>query len=227
MANGITKIMPAAEEYESLIDLIAGVITSKVNFNEIGQVSECHVLADNSRNVKQIVRDIQSALMAQFKQDIDYKKISVAQINVGNNLDKEQADHNSVRIRSSELSIGYQGMDAMNVTVTLRCGEDVYQGSASTQLVMMMRGQAVAEATVNAVRKIIGSRSSLTVVDVKETKVYKQRAIMVVIVFAYSGQQEILLGSALVRADENQAVVNAVLDAVNRRLSIYMAKNIE
>ncbi|MGI5878030.1 MAG: hypothetical protein ACOX7W_05420 [Christensenellales bacterium] len=223
MTNGITKIIPSAEDYEGLIDLISGVITSKVNFDEIGQVDECHVLADNSRNVKQIVRDIQSALMAQFRQNIDYKKISVAQIDVGDSAGKKEDERPNIRIKSQELNITYRGSEAMTASVTLICGEESYTGAATTRHLTLMRGQAIAEATVDAIQKITGSRSLMTVAEVKETQIYKQRAIMVAVLFSYGSQSELLLGSALVRADENQAVVNAVLDALNRKLSVYMS----
>ncbi|NLG38145.1 MAG: hypothetical protein GX549_08995 [Clostridiales bacterium] len=223
MTNGITKIIPSAEDYEGLIDLISGVITSKINFDEIGQVAECHVLADNSRNVKQIVRDIQSALMAQFRQDIDYKKISVAQIDVGGGTDNKEGEHPTIRIKSQELNIAYRGSESMTASVTLICGEGSYTGTATTRHVALMRGQAIAEATVDAIQKITGSRSLITIAEVKETIIYKQRAILAAVLFSYGSQSETLLGSALVRADENQATVNAVLDALNRRLNVYMS----
>ena len=65
--------------WKALTEKLPGVLS--VEFVTEGPVvREVHVLSDQSRSPKQIVRDIQSALLARFQLDLDHRIISVAQI---------------------------------------------------------------------------------------------------------------------------------------------------
>ena len=68
------------EEIEYFLNGIKSVISSKVITDPNNEICEIHVLADNSRHSKQIARDIRTALLSKLNMDIDYKIISVAQI---------------------------------------------------------------------------------------------------------------------------------------------------
>lgn len=68
------------EEMEYFLNDIKSVLSSKVIVDSNNEISEIHVLSDNSRHSKQIARDIRTALLSKFNVDIDYKIISVAQI---------------------------------------------------------------------------------------------------------------------------------------------------
>ncbi len=68
------------EEVEALLSGLTAINACRVVCNSWGAVDEIHVLADVERNPKQIVRDIESALAAKWKLEIDHKKVSVAQV---------------------------------------------------------------------------------------------------------------------------------------------------
>ena len=68
------------EEMEFFLNNIKSVISSKVIMDSNNEISEIHVLSDSSRQSKQIARDIRTALLSKFNTDVDYKIISVAQI---------------------------------------------------------------------------------------------------------------------------------------------------
>jgi len=68
------------EEVEYFLTNIKSVISSKVIVDSNNEICEIHVLSDNSRHSKQIARDIRTALLSKFNIDVDYKIISVAQI---------------------------------------------------------------------------------------------------------------------------------------------------
>ena len=83
--------------FQDVINKIDGVINSKV-IVEKEDVSEIHILANNLRSPKQIVRDVESSILASFDYRIDRRVISVAQI--------ETDEHNSVRrIKISGISM--------------------------------------------------------------------------------------------------------------------------
>src|SRR5256886_6014744 len=64
---------------ENLITSLTGVLSARVVVTPLGEVSEIHVLTTNDQQAKQVVRNIESALMAQLGMKIDHRKISVAQ----------------------------------------------------------------------------------------------------------------------------------------------------
>jgi len=64
---------------ENLITGLTGVLSARVVVTPLGEVSEVHVLTRTDVLPKQVVRNIESALMAQLGFKIDHRKISVAQ----------------------------------------------------------------------------------------------------------------------------------------------------
>jgi len=64
---------------ENLITGLTGVLSARVVATPLGEVSEVHVLTKSDMAAKQVVRNIESALMAQLGFKIDHRKISVAQ----------------------------------------------------------------------------------------------------------------------------------------------------
>ena len=69
-----------ANDWQALISKLGGVFSAHVVFSEAGEPTEIHVLASNRRNVKSIVRDVQSAISARYNVEVDYHIISVAQV---------------------------------------------------------------------------------------------------------------------------------------------------
>ncbi|PLV59370.1 hypothetical protein [Thermotoga sp. KOL6] len=72
----------SAKTLEDIISKISGVISVKV-VEEDGQPREIHVIADPSRNPKQIVRDIETVALASLGMKLDRRIISVAQLSQG------------------------------------------------------------------------------------------------------------------------------------------------
>src|SRR5215470_12524731 len=64
---------------ENLLTSLEGVLSARVVTTPLGEVSEIHVLAQSGLAPKQIVRNIESALLAQLGLRVDHRKISIAQ----------------------------------------------------------------------------------------------------------------------------------------------------
>ena len=69
-----------AEIWKELLLKLPGIVSAEFVFGEEDSVRELHVLSTEKRTPKQIVRDIESAMMAKFGVQIDHRLISVAQI---------------------------------------------------------------------------------------------------------------------------------------------------
>ena len=64
---------------ENLLTSLEGVLSARVVTTPLGEVSEVHVLAQAGLSPKQVVRNVESALLAQLGLKVDHRKISIAQ----------------------------------------------------------------------------------------------------------------------------------------------------
>ena len=64
---------------ENLLTSLEGILSARVVTTPLGEVSEIHVLAQAGLTPKQIVRNVESALLAQLGLKVDHRKISIAQ----------------------------------------------------------------------------------------------------------------------------------------------------
>ena len=107
----VPSISSEEAAWKALTEQLPGILNVEFVISS-GAVREVHVLSDQSRTPKQIVRDIQSALLARFQLTLDHRIISVAQIPGLPGLDSRRliCDH-------LELSTGRTELQA---SVTLR-----------------------------------------------------------------------------------------------------------
>src|SRR3954463_10562953 len=64
---------------ENLLTSLEGILSSRVVNTPLGEVSEVHVLGQAGLAPKQLIRNIEFALLAQLGLKIDHRKISIAQ----------------------------------------------------------------------------------------------------------------------------------------------------
>ncbi|MCL7992032.1 MAG: hypothetical protein M8840_12970, partial [marine benthic group bacterium] len=65
---------------EKLLVELEGVGSLKIVPDGHGGIDEIHVLSSSSLGPKQIVRNIESALLAEFGLQVDHRKISIARV---------------------------------------------------------------------------------------------------------------------------------------------------
>jgi len=68
------------EDIEATLSQVAEIKAARVVASPEGHIQEVHVLALPTKSPKQLVRDIESTIMARFGIPIDHKKISIAQL---------------------------------------------------------------------------------------------------------------------------------------------------
>ncbi|TZE82590.1 hypothetical protein [Calorimonas adulescens] len=197
------------EEMEKTLNQLGGVISSKIIKNDRGEIVEIHVLADKSRNPKQISRDVQSALMAKFNVDIDYKVISVAEIE----NDGLPNDDERLRIRSLQYSLeGIRG----SARVVLEKNDIAYEGEYSGVHSSGFLPTAFINAVVSALNKYISDEIVLVVEDYKFIDIANLKVLVVVLSVMNTRHKELYIGNAIVHEEIEEACVKAVLNAVNR-----------
>jgi len=200
-----------AKEYSDLIGKLSGVINSSIVFSN-NEISELHVLADTCRSPKQIVRDIQSALMVQYGVVIDHKVISIAQI------PSENDPRAHSRLVFEEISL-CKNKNNSSATVTLTDGDDSFSGTASSLNDHREIHKMVSQATLNAIGNFVDSGVALSVSDVKSFDLTGEKAVAVCIAVKSKDKVDHFIGSSFVGDDIGTAVVKATMDALNRRIA--------
>lgn len=200
-------------EVESAISQLRDVISARVIANDGGVIDEIHVLTESTRPPKQIVRDIESALMARLGIQIDHKKVSVAQVQGNHKFERG-------RLKFSDVAISVNGSKA-EAAVHLSNNGTMFTGTSSGHSSAHSQLRLIATATLRAVEDAGAADGTMVIEDLSAGTALAGKTIVVVVTNMITDRGEDLLsGSAVVKQDLWKAVVNATLDAVNRRLSV-------
>jgi hypothetical protein len=219
----------SVDEVEGVIGQLREVISAKVVTNQDGAIEEVHVLVSSERSPKQIVRDIESALLAKLGLQIDHRKISVAQVDERQREDAAKARAAALRgplqrLRFVDVSIGIEGPMA-EARVRLARDTEIYEGRSSGANSGHNQLRMIAMATLDAVCKSSPSDGVYVLEDISSSILLAGQGVVVAYVNKVTSRgEEHLTGSALVRSDLWKAVVNASLDAVNRRTGLLEAQ---
>ena len=196
--------------WQELICRLEGVQAAQVVFAENGMPCEIHVLAGPEKSSKSLVRDIQSALTAQFGVQVDHRIISVAQLSEG------LAPRGDYRLAHTGLEIKSAG-GRVSASVTLARGCDTYTGHGESANTPFARRRCVSEAALAAVNRAAGE-TCFELASVDAVTLAGQGIVVAQVYSLRDGQR--LLGSAFLNEDPDNAAVHSVLSAVNRRLSV-------
>jgi hypothetical protein len=173
-----------------------------------GGVQEIHVLSSSGLGAKQIVRNIESALMAEFSIEIDHRKISVAQVQA---VDIPRAEPQPVHSPSLAAAVAETaGREVLLHTfdverrggqaicrVKLHKGESEHVGEAEGADYATVRLEVAASAVLRALEEAYDSR--------------------VRFVISFAGRRSTTLpGVSRVHDSLEEAAILACLDATNR-----------
>ncbi len=173
------------------------------------------MLASPSKPAKQIVRDVQSLAMARFGIGIDRRAVSVVQLGE----EKRTAEADRPVITSIKE---YPEGPSTTVTVTLTWNSEQFSGSANGPAAASARLRIIGEATLRALEEVLGGGPPLALDAIASTSVGVRPVIVAQVVSMKGVEEQVAVGSALIRGDEAEAVVRAVLDALNRRIPALM-----
>ena len=199
-------------EFARIKDMIAkieGIINIKL-VSENDEIAEVHILANNLRAPKQIVRDIESSLLAAFDYRIDRKVISIAQI--------QTEDNKAIRrIKYSGIDLKTEG-NALECTVSLLQDGEEFGELISCIKTVANRRKIVADATIRTIEKILGQIYLFNIEDVIINSSRDIDYASVLVNLVLNENEQTIVGSAIVKHDVNEAIVKATLDAVNRKI---------
>lgn len=207
------------EKIEKSLKNLNDVLFVKMILSEQKEINEIHVITKDSSNPKKIIRDIESFLLAKHNIQVDYRKISIAQVKdegIKEEQIKEESE-SSLRLKISDIKVGTIG-NQFEVCVKLENNGKIYEGKVSGINWDQNQEYLVAKATLEGISSYLESSIFFQIDEIKKIRLDSKDIVIVSINLINSKRKENLIGSAVIRDDFNKALVKAILKATNRRI---------
>ncbi len=201
-----------AEAAEAVVRRLRGVQSVRVEMGDGGAVRFVHVLGGPERSPKVIAVDVVSALAAELGLQLEPRQVRVAA-----QQRPERSAPDQLRLKFVGLSVAVLHASA-EVKVHLEDQGLIYEGVASGPYAIRNRLHLVAEATLRAVEVFLRTEGMFLLEGVSVPTIGAHE-VAVAVISLPGGDEETLVGAALVRDDPREAVIRAVLAAINRPVS--------
>lgn len=202
-------------QIEASLTALPGVRAARLVPGFERAVDELHVVTDTERAAKQVVRDIQTTLMAQHGVPTDHRVISVAQISATSPAAVEP--RRSVTVH--RVGVAKEGLVTV-AEVVLSGPDGESEGRDEGPSSAPGRRRAVARATLAALRSALPADRQLEVEGVDVVELLGTPVVVCLVHVHSTAGGRTRSGSAVVDGDENDAVARSVLDATNRLASV-------
>ena len=208
---------------ENLLTSLEGILSARVVTTPLGEVSEVHVLAQSGLQAKQLVRNIESALLAQLGLKVDHRKISVAQTAEVKPI--ETLERETVREQVLRRSVLFENLTVapgrrphrIQITVTLSFRDLTETAEEESSDTPRSRVEAAAKAAVTVLDRLLADQAASVALEGAKIIEVFDREFAFVGVQGLGGRESLLLtGTAEIKESAERAAVFAVLDATNR-----------
>ncbi len=209
---GMTEA-PASEALERELERLPEVRAVRVVASPSGRILEIHLVTDGTKAPKQLTRDVETVAATQGI-DIDRRTISIAQMPESEDKPTEVKPTEGISLAS--LAVTTEAAHATcRVRVAHRDADAI--GEATAAASSTGRARLIAQATIDAVSALDGTKLPADCDNALVVKVGEHSVAVAVLVFvAQDGAQKVTPGVHPVRADDDDAIARAVLDAINR-----------
>lgn len=244
MTSPIAGSVLPIKRAEELILTLPGVISARIIAGDSGAIDQIHVLTTSELTPKQMVRNIESALIAHLAMRIDHRKISVA---TTSETKPKLLDHESRqapvavpppaaqpaesqqsaasaprtgpfarRLYFEDVEVRGSRSKGLSCRVTLRKGSASYIGEALGIEGDRSRVELAARATLLAIADADNREGQLGVQGVKVFDAFDRTFVFVAVSVRSGRDNKVLTGSVEMKESAESAGVLAVLDATNR-----------
>ncbi len=201
---------------ENLITSLTGVLSARVVVTPLGEVSEIHVLTTNDMVAKQVVRNIESALMAQLGLKIDHRRISVAQ--TADVRPIEQLQEDAIKTRANRRVVMFRGLDvrpserSQRVVVRVRLAFGEREATAEEQGTDTQRNrvEAAARAAATCLDELLPDNSvaleGAVIVDA-----FDRKFVMVAVHGLGGREAQLLTGTCEIRESAERSAAGKLL----------------
>jgi hypothetical protein len=216
---------------EELLASMPGVISARIVPADSGAIAEVHVLATAEVSGKQMVRNVESALIAHLGLRVDHRKISIAttvadsagalEARAVKKPAAPSADTDFARrhVYFEDIEIRRSRTKGVSCRVTLRKGNTTFEGEAEGPEVQRLRADLAARATIAAIEHCEGRDVGLALEGAKLVDAFDRQFVFVGVTTKVGRDATMLTGSCEIKDSPETAAVLAVLDATNRVVS--------
>jgi hypothetical protein len=214
---------------EELLATLQDVVSARITADPTGAIDSIHVLVMGSTSPKQVVRNIESALMAQLGMRIDHRKISVATTvkrpttNPGGEVAVAEAAKPAFTANVTGRALYFEDVEVrgsrakgVSCKVTLRRGKEQYVGEAEGFESDKSRVELAARAAIAAIALCDGGELKLSLEGAKVIDAFERQLVLVGVLVRQGRSNVLLTGSCEVRESMETASALAVLNATNR-----------
>jgi hypothetical protein len=237
---------------QDLVGRIQGISSCKISTDDAGEITEVHVVATADKSPKLVARDVESCLKAEMNMHVDYKKIGVVLFDAASGVADPVPEPASAReqafpqgrvdtlevSRLEEFPIEelptrfvfkcvnlFISQDNVKAEVELVRDSIEAFGSAHNDNPTDAPWKLIAEATLRSISEYLDESTRLCLGDVRKVPLADTTVFVVKVDLVTDRSSKSLAGCSIVSLNENQAVVFATLDAVNRILGKLEFKN--
>lgn len=215
---------------EKLLLGLDGVGSLKIVPDGQGAIEEIHVLTSSSLGPKQIVRNIESALLAEFGLQIDHRKISIARVRSAEIAPAPAAAtapeapapaaapavSSGRRFVLGNVHIERAAGQKVTCRVDLSHDDAVFTGEAEGPDFEKARMEVAATAVLEAAQLASGDKVYLALQGIESVGAFGQSFVLASINGTVRRDSESLAGVVRVRDSVEEAAVLACLQAINR-----------
>ena len=194
-----------------------------------GGIEEIHVLSSSSLGPKQIVRNIESALLAEFGLQIDHRKISIARVRAPEIAAAPAAAAAQVEVPAptpavssdrrlvlGNVHIERAAGQKVTCRVDLALDDSVFTGEAKGPDFEKARMEVAATAALEAAQQATGDKVLLSLQGIDSVGAFGQSFVLAAVNGTVRRESESLAGVVRIRDSVEEAAVLACLQAINR-----------
>ncbi len=206
---------------ENLITGLTGVLSARIVVTPLGEVAEVHVLTTTDVQPKQVVRNVESALMAQLGMKLDHRKISVAQTADVQPLEALQEE--AISTRAKRRVVVFHTLEVrpaerpqrVRLRVRLSYGDREAEAEETGTDTVRNRVEAAARAAAACLDELIPD-NSVALEGAQFIEAFDRKFVLVAVHGLGGREAQLLTGTCEIRESAERSAVLAVLDATNR-----------
>jgi hypothetical protein len=216
------------EELENVLSSLDGVQKARVVVDDLtGEMKEIHILSSADKNSKQIVRDVETAVLTITGERIDRRIISVAQMSTTSNSSKRE--RTSFTMKEKTLvgenfkieSVGFSE-DGLEIEINVELTDGKENKEVSKRGVRSFKNvlKLSAEATIEAIENLMGPMTRISLDDIREVSTGERKFFLgVMTVFESNGLSKELVFAGAVGFNAVRNVAEAVVNEINSTMN--------
>lgn len=217
---------------EELLRTLPGVISARIISGDHGAVEQIHVLTTSEFTPKQVVRNVESALIAHLAMRVDHRKISVAASSETKPKHAEKGDADPSkepgltvgtpgrRLYFEDVEVRGSRTRGTSCRVALRKGEQIFTGEAQGMEGERSRLELAARACLLALGAAEQREGQIGLEGLKVIDAFDKSFVFVGVRVRVGRESQLLTGTCEIRDSAETAAALAVLMSTNRWIEV-------